>query len=68
MNSRCLWNIPAQVYRGMFKETGAEDRELEPVGDTALGQLTHSEDVPGFRVRLMLLLRRFSRVRLCATP
>ena len=44
-------NISAQAYRGMLKETGVEDRELEPVGDTALGQLTQSEDVPGFRVR-----------------
>ena len=44
-------NISAQAYRGMLKEIGAEDREQEPVGDTALGQPTHSEDVPGFRVR-----------------
>ena len=51
MNSRCLRTFQHRHTEGCLKETGVEDRELEPVGDTALGQLTHSEDVPGFRVR-----------------
>ena len=72
-SSVLAWRIPATGEPGGLPSLGShgvghDGRDLAAAAADCLGYLFHIRLHSSLMVALLLLLRRFSRFRLCATP